>query len=888
VTAYELRIGIESPIPDTIAIGKGNAVYLHGWCYHATQRISVLEIAAGSVSRPVQVYGTVRSDVFRVHHPRIDPSGNSFRSGFWGVLPLTEGLKPGPLEICLRATLESGEVCVTSIGTPVLSGTFATSPVKLSEAAAGRPLVSVCLATCNPQRMLFKRQIESLIAQSYTNWVCIISDDGSRPEVYSEICEATREDPRFRIFRRRERAGFYRNFEHCLSFVPVEASFVALCDHDDIWHPDKLASLLAAFDAQTTLAYSDMRIVETGGKVRSATYWTTRVNNYKNFASLLIANTVTGAASLFRRELLDVALPFPELPGEPYHDHWIACVALATGKLAYIDRPLYDYVQHGRNVIGHYSPGKDSLLRNVWAGVRNLAVFSHTMALWRNIYFGDVLRIELIASIVEQRCRSVLSGRNRSTLLLLNRMDERLLPFVWLVVRRVREIWRGNETVAAETRLLRGILWRRCAVLRSKFGPGPPLRHEPAAEGIMDNVAVIRQKIAPLKLAVEPDAIRRVNLLIPTIDFDYLFGGYIAKFCLAKKLAEAGFHVRIVIVDFCDYKSAFWRQQLQSFQGIGGVLDSCQLAYAFDRNVALEVSSRDSFVATTWWTAYIARRAALEIGGEEFLYLIQEYEPFTFPMGTFASLARETYRWPHRALFSTELLKEYFRQERLGVFAGSNGDDERRFAVFRNAITNVGPVCLDTIRARPSRRLLFYARPEPHAARNMFELGILALCSAIEAGVFDDRWEFTGIGSVGPSCTVALTKGRHMRLLQRQSQGEYKKVLMAHDLGLALMCTPHPSLVPIEMASAGMVVVTSTFENKTVESLRRISPNFVAVEPTVERTAGALREAISRLEDFDGRVAGAAVNWCRDWDSAFPEDLLKRVGELLEAVSPES
>jgi hypothetical protein len=37
------------------------------------------------------------------------------------------------------------------------------------------------------------------------------------------------------------------------------------------------------------------------------------------------------------------------------------------------------------------------------------------------------------------------------------------------------------------------------------------------------------------------------------------------------------------------------------------------------------------------------------------------------------------------------------------------------------------------------------------------------------------------------------------------------------------MDTPHPSLVPLEMASAGMLVVTSTFENKTYDALRAIS-----------------------------------------------------------------
>ena len=45
------------------------------------------------------------------------------------------------------------------------------------------------------------------------------------------------------------------------------------------------------------------------------------------------------------------------LPGVPYHDHWLALVALAGGDLAYVDRPLYDYVQHRAAVQGALTRG---------------------------------------------------------------------------------------------------------------------------------------------------------------------------------------------------------------------------------------------------------------------------------------------------------------------------------------------------------------------------------------------------------------------------------------------------------------------------------------------------------------------------------------------------
>ena len=96
------------------------------------------------------------------------------------------------------------------------------------------------------------------------------------------------------------------------------------------WHPDKLASLVAGLGG-AQLVYSDQRLVTADGGLISETYWSSRRNNHTNFASLLIANTVTGAASLFRRGVLERALPFPEVPGEQYHDHWLALVAMAIG-----------------------------------------------------------------------------------------------------------------------------------------------------------------------------------------------------------------------------------------------------------------------------------------------------------------------------------------------------------------------------------------------------------------------------------------------------------------------------------------------------------------------------------------------------------------------------
>jgi hypothetical protein len=96
------------------------------------------------------------------------------------------------------------------------------------------------------------------------------------------------------------------------------------------------------------------------------------------------------------------------------------------------------------------------------------------------------------------------------------------------------------------------------------------------------------------------------------------------------------------------------------------------------------------------------------------------------------------------------------------------------------------------------------------------------------------------------------------------------------------MYTPHPSLVPIEMAAAGMLTVTNSYGNKTAETLHAISANLIAVAPSVQAVAEGLRYAAAHANDFEGRARGARVKWSTTWDEAFEKTIMARIGEFLE------
>ena len=801
-----------------------------------------------------------RLDLFRELHPGLDPYATrgladdpdspedpwlrSYRAGFWGLARIAPRAERGAAaaddaacELGLRATLSSGGETTAELG-------------RIPLAPAGPPLpdvtapVAICMATHDPPDDLLQRQLRSIAAQTHRDWVCIISDDCSSPDRFAALQRAVADDPRFILTRAPRRLGFYHNFERALTLVPATVRFVALSDQDDCWHPDKLATLLDAIgDAQ--LVYSDARIVARDGEPIADSYWSTRRNEHSDLESLLVANAVTGAASLFRRELLDDALPFPPAQFAHFHDHWLGLTACALGDIAFVDRPLYDYVQHGSAELGHAAATSMPSLRDRYATLRRDP--RGRVRMWRMHYFVDVCRLEQFAAVLQMRCGARMTSSKRRSLARLERADRSTAALGALALRGARELARRRPTtLGAEWMLFRALGWRRMLAASARDRPQsrarldalpPPTLAQKPGRGGLEGTAprAIAHKIAPLPLTIADDAPERINLLLPTIDLEHFFGGYIAKLNLARRLAERGRRVRIVTVDPVGPLPRDWRRRLEAYSGLAGLFDRVEVAFARD-SAGLEVSPSDRFIATTWWTAHIAHRALRVARGRADASCTSS-----------RSTSRSRSRWAAtRRSPASPTASRTTRCSRPSCYATSSartasgstiGAGDGAALAFQNAITPVPPPSAAELSARATRRLLLYARPEPHAARNMFELAVLGLYRALEEGVFQSGWELHGIGSLGPERRIALGGGVALELLPRVDQASYARVLREHDVGLALMYTPHPSLVPIEMASAGMLTVTNTFENKTAAAMSAISPNLITVEPTIEGIA---------------------------------------------------
>ncbi|MBP5955743.1 glycosyltransferase [Pseudomonas anatoliensis] len=399
----------------------------------------------------------------------------------------------------------------------------------------------------------------------------------------------------------------------------------------------------------------------------------------------------------------------------------------------------------------------------------------------------------------------------------------------------------------------------------------------------LGNIFLLEEKISAPPFVVDPLAPSRVNVLLPQLDPLIMFGGYIACLQFISKIQSEGFQVRILLTESDRFDREAVDSKLASNPALQKAVAAAEVEDITQGTHELVISPGDAFVGYSFWTCIKAHHLAKAIG-KEFIFFLQEYEPIFHPHDSLYAIGSYVYRLPHKVIFNTELLADYFRSKQLGVFSRHEGEElEDHYVAFQHALTPTTPPSVEQLAKRETKRLLFYGRPEGHARRNIFEIGILGLKAAIANGVFDSDWEFYGVGTLGPDYDVELGHGRVMKLSGTLPQSDYGKALGEFDIGLSLMLAPHPSILPFEMASAGQVVVTNTYESRTADVLRSISSNIEPCEADPFSIAEALETAVARASDSEARIQGASFDWVRDWDDAFNPQVIDKISRILRA-----
>ena len=247
------------------------------------------------------------------------------------------------------------------------------------------PKIAILLSTYNGTKYL-EEQLDSILNQTYSNYVIVARDDGSYDDTIQLLNKyAKKFTDKFHLLEQDLlNLGASDSFSYLIEYVlenkqslGLESAYMMFCDQDDIWSLEKIDKqideMIKVEKHQTgtkpipVLIHSNLRVVSEDKSLiaESFVHYQGLEIERNRFTNLVISNVVTGCTVFINEALARKAVPVSK--EAIMHDWWLSLVASAFGKLVFIDAPLVSYRQHDANAIGAKESVQSTLVdRSFW------------------------------------------------------------------------------------------------------------------------------------------------------------------------------------------------------------------------------------------------------------------------------------------------------------------------------------------------------------------------------------------------------------------------------------------------------------------------------------------------------------------------------------------
>lgn len=192
--------------------------------------------------------------------------------------------------------------------------------------------VSIVMCTYNGERHL-REQLDSVLNQTYGLHEIIIQDDGSTDGTMAIVEEYAARNSIIKPCVNKGGRGVNANFFSAMALATGD--YIAICDQDDIWEPDKIRLQMEAIGGKLLCTCRSVPFSNDSG---ISLNYDRRCPNYGLFR--LLFSSLPGHTLLFRRELLNLFPHKGEIFNRTYYDVILGITAAAYDSIVMVDREL--------------------------------------------------------------------------------------------------------------------------------------------------------------------------------------------------------------------------------------------------------------------------------------------------------------------------------------------------------------------------------------------------------------------------------------------------------------------------------------------------------------------------------------------------------------------
>lgn len=206
------------------------------------------------------------------------------------------------------------------------------------------PRVSVVMAAYRGATLI-RETIESLLAQTMTDFEVVVMDDCSPDETAAEA--ASTGDPRVRVIRTPRNSG--PAVARTLGLEHARGQFVAALDHDDLCRPDRFARQLDYLDRHPDVVLVSSAIAPFGIGAPPADAYPDLTDPGEIDWTMLLLNPIAWSSVMIRVAAARALLPFQRDERRYAEDFDLYHRIRQFGRIGRIPEPLVRYRHHAGN-----------------------------------------------------------------------------------------------------------------------------------------------------------------------------------------------------------------------------------------------------------------------------------------------------------------------------------------------------------------------------------------------------------------------------------------------------------------------------------------------------------------------------------------------------------